>query len=148
MPKSATATRFTGTYPGRPEQVRDARRAVARHLAGCLRADDATLVVSELASNAILHSASRGEFFTVRVAPGGAGNTMTDRTAWTWWKRSQARTAGEPNPPVTAAGSPGHGLTWRRWSEAEHRRPPRGPAWNRTGERPKDHGTVSQCPFR
>ena len=47
--------------------MQHARRAVARHLAGCPAADDAVLIVSELASNAILHSASRGEFFTVRA---------------------------------------------------------------------------------
>jgi anti-sigma regulatory factor (Ser/Thr protein kinase) len=47
--------------------VQDARRAVARHLAGCPVLDDLVLIVSELASNAILHSASRGEFFTVRA---------------------------------------------------------------------------------
>lgn len=132
MPKPATATRFTGMYPGRPDQVRDARRAVARHLAGCPALDDAVLITSELASNAVLHSASRGEFFTVRasgtritsgsrlktsVAPGGPGSTMTGRTAWTWWKRSPARTAGEPNSPVTAGGSSGRAWTWRRGSE-------------------------------
>jgi anti-sigma regulatory factor (Ser/Thr protein kinase) len=61
------ATCFTATCPGRPDQVRHARRAVARHLAGCAVADDAVLIVSELTSNAVLHSASRGEFFTVRA---------------------------------------------------------------------------------
>jgi anti-sigma regulatory factor (Ser/Thr protein kinase) len=63
----AAATRFTGTYPGRADQVQRARRAVARHLAGCPAADDAVLIVSELASNAIVHSASRVEFFTIRA---------------------------------------------------------------------------------
>ena len=63
----AAATRFTGVYRGRADQVRHARRAVARHLAGCPAVDDAVLVVSELASNAIVHSASRGEFFIVRA---------------------------------------------------------------------------------
>ena len=67
MPKPTTATRFTGTYPGRPDQVKEARRAVARYLAWCPALDDAVLIVSELASNAVLHSASRGEFFTVRA---------------------------------------------------------------------------------
>jgi anti-sigma regulatory factor (Ser/Thr protein kinase) len=62
-----TATCFTATYPGRPDQVQLARRAVAGHLAGCAAADDAVVIVSELSSNAVLHSASRGEFFTVRV---------------------------------------------------------------------------------
>jgi anti-sigma regulatory factor (Ser/Thr protein kinase) len=48
--------------------VQQARRAVARHLAGCCpAADDAVLIISELASNAIVHSASRGEFFTIRA---------------------------------------------------------------------------------
>ena len=63
----AAATRFTVTYPGRPDQVQRARRELARHLAGCQAKDDAVLIVSELASNAVLHSASRGEFFTVRA---------------------------------------------------------------------------------
>lgn len=63
----AAATRFTVTYPGRADQVHHARRALARHLAGCPAADDAVLIVSEIVSNAIVHSASRGKFFTVRA---------------------------------------------------------------------------------
>jgi serine/threonine-protein kinase RsbW len=63
----AAATQLTGIYPGRADQVQLARRAVARYLAGCPAADDAVLIVSELAANAVVHSASRGEFFTVRA---------------------------------------------------------------------------------
>jgi anti-sigma regulatory factor (Ser/Thr protein kinase) len=63
-----TATCYVGIYPGRADQVREVRRAVARHLAGCPAADDMVLIVSEIASNAVLHSASRGQFFTVRAA--------------------------------------------------------------------------------
>ena len=63
----ATATRYTAAYPGRPDQVRHVRQAVARHLGGCPAADDAVLIVSELASNAIVHSASRGAFFIFRA---------------------------------------------------------------------------------
>ena len=63
----AAATRHTATYPGRADQVHHVRRAVARHLAGCPVADDAVLIASELASNAILHSRSRTEHFTVRA---------------------------------------------------------------------------------
>src|ERR1035441_10040176 len=63
----ATVTRFTGTYPGRADQVQHARREVARHLRGCPAKDDAVLIVSELASNAVLHSISQDEFFTVRA---------------------------------------------------------------------------------
>ena len=62
-----TATCYTGIYPGRADQVSHVRRAVTRHLAGCPAADDAVLVVSELASNAVVHSASQGQFFTVRA---------------------------------------------------------------------------------
>ena len=61
------ATCYTGIYPGRADQLHHVRRAVARHLAGCPAADDATLILSELAANAILHSASGGQFFTVRA---------------------------------------------------------------------------------
>ena len=58
---------YTGIYPGRADQLHHVRRAVTRHLAGCPAAADAILVLSELAANAILHSASCGQFFTVRA---------------------------------------------------------------------------------
>jgi serine/threonine-protein kinase RsbW len=61
------ATSYTGIYPGRAGQLHHLRRAVARHLAGCPAADDAVLILSEFAANAIVHSASRGQFFTVRA---------------------------------------------------------------------------------
>ena len=62
-----TAARYIGIFPGRAEQVCLVRRAVARHLTGCPAADDMTLIVSEMAANAVMHSGSRGQFFTVRV---------------------------------------------------------------------------------
>jgi len=65
--EAATITSYAGTYLGQADQVREVRRAVARHIAGCPAVDDATLIASELAANAIVHSASRGQFFTVRV---------------------------------------------------------------------------------
>ena len=55
------------TYPGRPNQVHHVRHAVARYLAACLAADDVVLIVSELAANAVVHSASQGAFFTIRA---------------------------------------------------------------------------------
>ncbi len=61
------ATCYAGIYPGRADQLQHVRRAVARHLAGCPAASDAILVLSELAANAVVHSASRGQFFTVRA---------------------------------------------------------------------------------
>jgi anti-sigma regulatory factor (Ser/Thr protein kinase) len=63
----ATATRHTCTYPGRADQVRHVRRAIAAHLTDCPAADDAVLIASELASNAILHSQSRCGQFTIRA---------------------------------------------------------------------------------
>jgi anti-sigma regulatory factor (Ser/Thr protein kinase) len=65
------ALRYTGTYPGRPDQVQRVRKDVARYLAGHPAghpaADDAVLITSELASNAILHSSSNGQSFIVRA---------------------------------------------------------------------------------
>jgi anti-sigma regulatory factor (Ser/Thr protein kinase) len=58
---------YTGTYPGRLDQVRHVRRAIANHLAGSPVVDDAVLIASELVSNAILHSASRGDSFIIRA---------------------------------------------------------------------------------
>jgi hypothetical protein len=50
----ATITSYAGTYPGQVDHVREVRRAVARHLAGCPAVDDATLIASEFAANAIM----------------------------------------------------------------------------------------------
>ena len=63
-----TASYYAGTYHGHPDQVRRVRAAVAKHLAGCPVADNAVLIVSEIVSNAIVHSDSQDEFFTIRVA--------------------------------------------------------------------------------
>jgi anti-sigma regulatory factor (Ser/Thr protein kinase) len=122
----AAATRHTSTYPGRVDQVRHARRAVARHLAGCPSAADAVLIASELACNAILHSRSRTRLFTIRAAlhPDHVRIEVED-LGGPWRRRrsedrphgldvverSPARTAGASRSPLTAAGSSGHALT-------------------------------------
>ncbi len=60
-------------FPGHPDQVRQARRFVARALAGCPAAADAVLGVSELASNAVQHTRSgQGGRFQVLVWRGRA----------------------------------------------------------------------------
>ena len=56
---AAGIRRYTGTYPAEPRQVRVARAVLAGWLGGCPRADEAVLVASEFATNAVLHSASR-----------------------------------------------------------------------------------------
>ncbi len=63
----ATAATYTGTFCGRAEEVSRVRREVALHLADCPAADDAVLVASEVGTNSILHSRSRGGQFTIRV---------------------------------------------------------------------------------
>jgi anti-sigma regulatory factor (Ser/Thr protein kinase) len=58
-------------FPGRHEQVAHARRFVGRVLAGCPVTDEATLCVSELATNALLHTGSgKGGKFEVIVQHG------------------------------------------------------------------------------
>jgi anti-sigma regulatory factor (Ser/Thr protein kinase) len=68
MSKAAAevATWYQRTFHGRADQVARVRREIAAHLDGCPAVDDAVLIVSELAANAVTHSASQGEFFTVR----------------------------------------------------------------------------------
>jgi serine/threonine-protein kinase RsbW len=64
------ARTFEGTY----ESVREARGFVAEALAGSPAAEDARLMASELASNAIMHSASGlpGGTYSVTISHRGA----------------------------------------------------------------------------
>jgi anti-sigma regulatory factor (Ser/Thr protein kinase) len=64
----AGTRRFHGTFSAEPAQVGCARRALAQALDGHPAADTATLIASEFATNAILHSASsNGGKFTLAV---------------------------------------------------------------------------------
>jgi anti-sigma regulatory factor (Ser/Thr protein kinase) len=79
-------------FPGRHQQVAQARRFVMRVLDGCPVTDEAILCVSELAANALLHTASGsgGQFevivhraqSSVRIAvrDDGSHQTPTART--------------------------------------------------------------------
>jgi anti-sigma regulatory factor (Ser/Thr protein kinase) len=65
-PAAQAATRYQQTFHGEADQVARVRREIAAYLGGCPAADDAILIVSEIVSNSIVHSASNGESFTVR----------------------------------------------------------------------------------
>src|SRR5437879_258903 len=69
LPAAAAPAVIAQVFPGEAGQVRAARRFVAGVLNGCPAADDALLCVSELATNAVLHSRSGrpGGRFTVCV---------------------------------------------------------------------------------
>lgn len=62
----AVATPSMRTFRGVPGQVRNVREFVAAAVDGCPTADDVVLLASELASNAVLHTAS-GDGGTFRV---------------------------------------------------------------------------------
>jgi anti-sigma regulatory factor (Ser/Thr protein kinase) len=61
---------WSRAFPAVPAQIREARRFVAGILAGCPAADDTILCLSELVTNATVHSHSRqpGGHFTIRAA--------------------------------------------------------------------------------
>ena len=91
------ATGYAGTFPGSADQVQRARRAVAHYLHGCPVTDDAVLIVSEFCSNAVLHSASKGGFFTVRaeIFPGYLWLEVEDLGGhWNFKPRDAARPHG------------------------------------------------------
>jgi anti-sigma regulatory factor (Ser/Thr protein kinase) len=77
-----TSSAFSATLPGTPGSVAVARQLTRNALAGCPRTDDLLLAVSELASNAVIHSTSgQGGTFTVRVrkAPRWARAEIADQ---------------------------------------------------------------------
>jgi len=73
-PTSSPPACYEGTFPGYTDQARNVRGALANWLApeGCPAAviDSAKVAASELAANAVLHSASRGASFTIRCQIG------------------------------------------------------------------------------
>jgi anti-sigma regulatory factor (Ser/Thr protein kinase) len=73
--------RFRQTFAGQPDQVAHARRFVEGALAGCPALADVVLLTSELATNAVQHSATgRGGAFIVAIShgPGRVKVTVTD----------------------------------------------------------------------
>jgi anti-sigma regulatory factor (Ser/Thr protein kinase) len=71
---------LTRTFPGTPESVAEVRSFVAEALPADPAADDAVLMASELATNAVVHSASRlpGGLYSVEVTPTATGMARID----------------------------------------------------------------------
>lgn len=67
--RAPDTTTFERTYPGAADQIRHVRADLAPDLSECPMADELLLAVSELCTNAAVHSRSRdrGGQFTVRV---------------------------------------------------------------------------------
>lgn len=98
--RPATATTWEQTYPATPDQARHLRAALSTLLARCPLADDVILLASELAANAITHSASSrpGGTFTIRLAhhPGDHIHAeVTDQGSS--WDGDLTATAGSPH---------------------------------------------------
>jgi anti-sigma regulatory factor (Ser/Thr protein kinase) len=69
--------RWVRVFPGEPSQVRQAREYVARVLTRCPARQTLLTCVSELAANAVTHTASgAGGVFTVEVLRPGAGRAL------------------------------------------------------------------------
>jgi anti-sigma regulatory factor (Ser/Thr protein kinase) len=68
MSKLASAVSQVCAFAGTPEEIRNVRGFIGRLLGGCPVADAVVLLSSELATNAVLHSASgAGGTFSVSV---------------------------------------------------------------------------------
>ncbi len=68
---------YRRTFPGRPEEIRNARQWTRDILNGSPYVEDAALVVTELGSNALLHTASGEDTGTFRVSLGTSGEGIT-----------------------------------------------------------------------
>lgn len=67
--RATDTTTFERTYPGTADQIRHVRADLAADLNECPRGEELLLAVSELSTNAVIHSRSRdrGGQVTVRV---------------------------------------------------------------------------------
>jgi len=138
MPPTARADRATATpvitwartFPAVPAQVREARRFLAGLLDGGPAADDTVICLSELASNAVVHSRSSrpGGTFTVRARLAGQRvRVEVCDQGGPWHSPGQASTGG-PNGRgllivgqlATRWGCEGHSRTgWTVWFELD-----------------------------
>jgi serine/threonine-protein kinase RsbW len=92
---------YAQTFPGRLEQIRQARAHLARFLRDCSAAEDAILLTSELATNAVAHSATGQPdgMFIVRAGLFGPGHIYVE-----------VEDQGSPWDGNISAAEPPHGL--------------------------------------
>jgi len=79
-PGGALVPGLARVFPGTPESVSRVRAFVAEALPADPAAEDAVLMASELATNAVVHSASRlpGGMYSVEVRPTATGMARID----------------------------------------------------------------------
>ena len=138
---AAPVITWARTFPAVPAQVREARRFLAGLLDGGPAAADALICLSELASNAVVHSRSSqpGGTFTVRVQLAGQRLRVEVCDQGGPWDSPGRASSGEPggrgllivgqSPPAgaardTAAPAGPSGSSWK--PAAEHRHVPHG----------------------
>jgi anti-sigma regulatory factor (Ser/Thr protein kinase) len=149
MPPTARAAGTTAapgitwarTFPAVPAQVREARRFLAGLLDGGPAAGDALICLSELVSNAVVHSRSSqaGGTFTVRVQLAGQRLRVEVCDQGGPWHSPGRASSGEPGGRgllivgqlASRWGCEGHSHAgWTVWFElepaAEHRHVPHG----------------------
>jgi anti-sigma regulatory factor (Ser/Thr protein kinase) len=90
------------TYPGRPDQVGEARAFLAGVLDGCPVAGDAILLCSELCANAVTHSRSN--------KPGGTFTLSAEITGGSSVRVQVTDQGGRWQPPDARTDGRGHGL--------------------------------------
>jgi anti-sigma regulatory factor (Ser/Thr protein kinase) len=97
-------TMCTRDFAGRPESAREARAWAARWLTACPSADDVVLLLSELVTNAALHSRSAGGTLRVRLSfVSGAWVRCEVRDDGPLFRDGE-EPAAEPTSPVTKPG--------------------------------------------
>ncbi|HEV2347780.1 MAG TPA: ATP-binding protein [Actinocrinis sp.] len=96
--------------PGFSSMVPVARMAVRNLLPGCPRRDDAELIVSELATNAVRHSTSRGGRFelTLDIKPGHLRIELRDGGPFGYPPPPPSDAPAFPAPPWTTLHAEDH----------------------------------------
>jgi anti-sigma regulatory factor (Ser/Thr protein kinase) len=132
------------SFPGRRDQVSNVRAFMASLLRGCPTADEAVLLLSEMAANACAHSASGrpGGSFIVRaqVSEGGRVYAEVEDEGSPW--DGSFSTAESPHGLYlvralsTECGSHRGGSGWITWFVLDQARPLSLPHWHRRKEHP------------